>query len=434
MKYKLRPYQEEAKRAALWHISHREKPGIITVSTGGGKSLIIAAICRELDDNIIVLQPNRELVLQNYEKFTSYAPDIDAGIYSASAGAKDIRKVTFATIGSIYKKPELFRHFNYAILDECHGLNPKQLGSTMLGKFLRGAEIGNVIGLTATPYRVDTVYTWKDGQLNGSAGLKMLNRMGKNPFFGQICYKIEHKELEQMGYLAPIKYYQDKTSWADLKVNSTGANFTDESAQVFGGRIISRTVQAINYAEKHHKRCLVFCQTVRQAESIQEIMHDEFGLEVGLVTAKTPGKEREKLVRRFKSGELKTMLNMGVFTTGFDVPELDCIVMSRATMSLALWYQMIGRGVRLDPSDPNKVLHVYDIANVTEKLGRVETIRIQKEAGGFRDEVWSEKGRLDNKVMYSYTIQRGGGDTKKQSSDRKKITPKIGTFTRPPAV
>mgnify|MGYP002753488546 FL=1 len=434
MKYKLRPYQEEAKQAALWHISHREKPGIITVSTGGGKSLIIAAICRELDDNIIVLQPNRELVLQNYEKFTNYAPDIDAGIYSASTGAKDIRKVTFATIGSIYKKPELFRHFNYAILDECHGLNPKQLGSTMLGKFLRGAEIGNVIGLTATPYRVDTVYTWKDGQLNGSAGLKMLNRMGKNPFFGNICYKIEHKELEQMGYLAPIKYYQDKTSWADLKVNSTGANFTDESAQVFGGRIISRTVQAINYAEKHHKRCLVFCQTVSQAESIQEIMRDEFGLEVGLVTAKTPGKEREELVRRFKSGELKTMLNMGVFTTGFDVPELDCIVMSRATMSLALWYQMIGRGVRLDPSDPNKVLHVYDIANVTEKLGRVETIRIQKEAGGFRDEVWSEKGRLDNKIMYSYTIQRGGGGTKKQSSDRKKITPKIGTFTRPPAV
>ncbi len=37
----------------------------------------------------------------------------------------------------------------------------------------------NVIGLTATPYRVDTVYTWENGQLNGSAGLKMLNRMGK---------------------------------------------------------------------------------------------------------------------------------------------------------------------------------------------------------------------------------------------------------------
>lgn len=408
--------------------------GSYFLTHNSGKSLIIAAMCRDLNDNIIVLQPNRELVLQNYEKFTSYAPDIDVGIYSASAGAKDIRKVTFATIGSIYKKPELFRHFNYAIIDECHGLNPKQLGSTMLGKFLRGAEIGNVIGLTATPYRVDTVYTWKNGQLNGSAGLKMLNRMGKNPFFGNICYKIEHKKLEQMGYLAPIKYYQDKTSWADLKVNSTGANFTDESAKVFGGRIISRTVQAINYAEKHHKRCLVFCQTVSQAESIQEIMRDEFGIEVGLVTAKTPGKEREELVRRFKSGELKTMLNMGVFTTGFDVPELDCIVMARATMSLALWYQMIGRGVRLDPGDPNKVLHVYDIANVTEKLGRVETIRIQKEAGGFRDEVWSEKGRLDNKVMYSYTIQRGGGDTKKQSSDRKKITPKIGTFTRPPAV
>ena len=434
-------YEFEVQESQTYYGIRMEKaPYTYYIGEGGyflthnsGKSLIIAAICRDLNDNIIVLQPNRELVLQNYEKFTSYAPELEAGIYSASAGAKDIRKVTFATIGSIYKKPELFRHFNYAILDECHGLNPKQLGSTMLGKFLRGAEIGNVIGLTATPYRVDTVYTWENGQLNGSAGLKMLNRMGKKPFFGQICYKIEHKELEQMGYLAPIKYYQDKTSWADLKVNSTGANFTDESAQVFGGRIISRTVQAINYAEKHHKRCLVFCQTVSQAESIQEIMRDEFGLEVGLVTAKTPGKEREELVRRFKSGELKTMLNMGVFTTGFDVPELDCIVMSRATMSLALWYQMIGRGVRLDPSNPNKVLHVYDIANVTEKLGRVETIRVQREAGGFRDEVWSEKGRLDNKIMYTYTINRKGSDAKEKPKSKpkyQKLVPQVGTFMR----
>ena len=79
MKYKLRPYQEEAKNAALRHIAHRDRPGIIVAATGVGKSLIIAAMCRDLNDNIIVLQPNRELVLQNYEKFTSYAPDIDAG-------------------------------------------------------------------------------------------------------------------------------------------------------------------------------------------------------------------------------------------------------------------------------------------------------------------------------------------------------------------
>jgi superfamily II DNA or RNA helicase len=102
-------------------------------------------------------------------------------------------------------------------------------------------------------------------------------------------------------------------------------------------------------------------------------------------------------------------------------------------MSLALWYQMIGRGVRLDPSDPNKVLHVYDIANVTEKLGRVETIRIQKEAGGFRDEVWSEKGRLDNKIMYTYTINRKGSDAKEKPKSKpkyQKLVPQVGTFMR----
>jgi DNA repair protein RadD len=73
------------------------------------------------------------------------------------------------------------------------------------------------------------------------------------------------------------------------------------------------------------------------------------------------------------------MFNVGVFTTGFDVPELDCIVMARPTMSLALYYQMIGRGVRLDPMTPDKILQVYDLVGVVETLGRVETIRVHRE-------------------------------------------------------
>lgn len=78
--------------------------------------------------------------------------------------------------------------------------------------------------------------------------------------------------------------------------------------------------------------------------------------------------------------------------------------MARPTMSLALYYQIIGRGVRLDPNNPNKVLQVYDLAGVVERLGRVETIRVMKEDNGWRDEVYTEVGRMDNIELYSIKI------------------------------
>ena len=93
-------------------------------------------------------------------------------------------------------------------------------------------------------------------------------------------------------------------------------------------------------------------------------------------------------------------------TTGFDMPDLDCIILARPTMSLVLYYQMIGRGVRIDPQDPNKILTVYDLAGVVERMGRVETIKVSREKDGFRDEVWSEVGRMDEAPLFKYLIKR----------------------------
>ena len=73
-------------------------------------------------------------------------------------------------------------------------------------------------------------------------------------------------------------------------------------------------------------------------------------------------------------------------------------------MSLRLWYQAIGRGVRLDPNRPNKKLHVFDIAGVSERLGRVETIRLSKE-DGYKDIVVSEVGRMDERALFSFKLK-----------------------------
>lgn len=405
MSYQLRKYQQEAVEAILTGFQREKHPFIIQAATGAGKSLIIADTCHKLGEPVLILQPNKEILEQNYQKLMSYDPMIDAGIYSASKGRKEIRTFTFATIGSIYRKPELFMHFKYVIIDECHGVDPKnQTG--MLTSFLREIHCEHVCGLTATPYRIDQIYkrdNW--GKIISSASLKMINRIGRTPFFRKIVYKIETQQLIHEGYLSPIEYFTDAVDLSELKINTTGADFTEESVNNHWKKPsnIRRICAAIKYSHKHNQRTLIFCSTIAQANRVEERMSLE-DIYTPVVTSKTPMDERERLVNDFKSGAIKHLINVGAFTTGFDAPELDCIVLARPTMSLALYYQIVGRGVRLDPARPEKVLQFYDMVGVVERLGRVETIRVRKEAGGYRDEVWSEAGRMDNIELYNFKI------------------------------
>lgn len=408
MSYDLRNYQIDASNAAVTGLSNEKAPFIIQAATGAGKSLIIADICHRINLPILILQPSKEVLEQNYQKLLSYNPNIDAGIYSASKGRKEIAKFTFATIGSIYKQPEKFTHFKYVLIDECHGVNPKNLDG-MLTSFLKAIGCKHVCGLTATPYRIDTLWTrdqW--GTLTATASLKMVNRISRTPFFKKIAYKIETADLIEQGFLSPIEYFTDSVDLDDLVVNSTGADFTDESMEKYWNqKRLSRIAAAVEYSHQNNKRTLVFCAKISQAEKALAMVQN-MGIGATIVTGKTPLKEREQLIEQFRLGAIKHMFNVGVFTTGFDVPELDCIVLARPTMSLALYYQMIGRGVRLDPQNPLKVLQVYDLVGVVETLGRVETIRVLKEPNGWRDEVHSEAGRMDNCELYSFVVKKKG--------------------------
>lgn len=405
MNYILRPYQKEAIDAAVSRMrAVVKKPFIIQAATGAGKSLMIAEICRQIDRPTLILQPSKELLEQNYDKLTSFGPELDVGIYSASMDSRDIRKFTYATIGSIHKKPELFEHFGHVIIDECHQVNPKNLGG-MYTKFLNDIGARNVCGLTATPYRLAHKYFFRDGQRIYTTHLKMVNRIYPY-FFRDIAYKIETQQLIDEGYLAPIRYYRQHTDWSTLQVNSTGADFTPESVERFwDDQKMKNLYYSMQLIDKHAQRNLIFASSLKQAEKILAMLNG-MKISAGIVTANTPMKDREVLVNAYKAGDFKHMINVGVFTTGFDVPELDSICLARPTMSLALYYQMVGRGVRKDRNNPDKVLHVFDFAGNVDKLGRVETIRIEKE-DGFKDMVMSEVGRMDERPLFEYQVKNG---------------------------
>lgn len=147
MKYELRPYQKEASDAAVRFFQSKEKKNsIIVVPTGGGKSIILADIARQLDGNVLVLQPSKEILEQNFSKLLSYGVT-DCAIYSASLKSKDIDRITFATIGSIINHKEEFDKFKAIIVDECHVINAT---GGMYKDFLTHVK-RKVLGFTATP-------------------------------------------------------------------------------------------------------------------------------------------------------------------------------------------------------------------------------------------------------------------------------------------
>jgi DNA repair protein RadD len=406
-RYNLRPYQQEASDEAVKHLKCYGKPFIIVMATGAGKSLVIADICHKINEPILILQPSKEILEQNYLKLKSYGIE-DISIYSASMNSKEIAKFTYATIGSIYQKPELFKHFKYVIIDECHQVNPKNI-SGMYTKFLKEIGCQSVCGLTATPYRLENkFFKNSSGNMFYTSSLKMVNRI--HPFFfKKIVYKVETQDLIDQGYLSPIKYYCDEVDLSGLRVNSTGRDFTEESlAQFWTDQKLQKMAKVIKWVDEKCKCNLIFCSSILQATRAKEYLIS-VGIPCEIVTGKTPAKEREQIIEKFRSGEIRHLVNVGVFTTGFDAPALDSIVLARPTMSLALYYQMVGRGVRLDPADPEKILKVIDLAGVVTRMGKVETITITKEDDGFRDKVVSERGTMTEVPLFTFQVKKEMG-------------------------
>jgi DNA repair protein RadD len=364
MTYTLRPYQIEAVDAAVSFLKGPQRHNAIEVlPTGSGKSLVIACVVKELGEPVLIFQPSKEILEQNLSKLHAYG--YDAAVYSASKGRKEIANITLATIGSVTGKTDLFDNFRYVIVDEAHKVNPSE---GMYKTFLKVLmEVGaKILGLTATPYRL----------VSDRNGSRMDFITSTTPrVFQEMIYCVQNKRLFDEGYLARLEYStMNGYDRSKLKVNSTGADFTDESVQVccWASNLPDKIVQVINREMSTRKNALVFTRFVEESEYL---VHKIPG--AAIVTGETPKKERERLIAGFKRGTIPVVCNCGVLTTGFDYPELETVIIARPTMSLALYYQMIGRSTR--PHPLKESAKVIDMCGNFSTFGRVEDLEIRDE-------------------------------------------------------
>ena len=141
-------------------------------------------------------------------------------------------------------------------------------------------------------------------------------------------------------------------------------------------------------AEPGDGSILVFTRFIEEAEALAKAL----GNEAAVVTGDTPANERERILRVFKKRGIKVVTNVGVLTTGFDFPELDTVVLARPTMSLALYYQMVGRAIR---PCKDKIGWVVDICGNYKRFGRVDSLEVRQRTSGIWA-VYSGQKQLTN--------------------------------------
>ena len=379
--YALRDYQREAVDAAVNFFSAgSKKNGLIVLPTGSGKSLVIANIALRMNAPVLIFQPSKEILEQNYDKLCSYGVLTDIGIFSASFNRKQVSTITFATIGSVRNCKDYFRRFRYVIIDECHYVNAE---AGMYKDFIDTVGC-KVLGLTATPYRLYS------SRFYGSM-LRFITRT--NPrIFNEMLYCVQIGTLLSRGYLARMNYYQlNVVDTSRLRLNSTGADYTDASVRQHYKEIkfndtLENIVQRLLVAGR--TSILVFTRFIEEAGFLVRAL----GTRAAVVSSNTPKQQREAILRAFKAKKINVVANVGVLTTGFDFPELATVVLARPTMSLALYYQMVGRAIR--PYE-DKTSWIVDLCGNYKRFGRVEDLQVRETRPGIHA-VFSGNRQLTN--------------------------------------
>lgn len=378
----LRSYQERIVNDVMAELAHYSKPFVVDAFQASGKSWMIAELSKRVG-KCLVLCMSKELVEQDADKIKKVGAD--CSIYSASCGEKVISDITVATIGSIRKVPQYCHGFDLIIVDEVDAV-PVDNKNSMYMKFFEQVR-KPVIGLTGTAFRTAYSYTrLKNGDVIQTTHVKSLDQF---KFWGKVLRGVGYQELLESRMVAPIKYSIANTDRSMLVDNSTGLDYTESSLAQYGKTNRKRVAECVNGALNiwKCKRVLVAVPNIEEAEAIASMCGG------ATVHSKMTKRERESIINKFRSGEIKVIVQVLVLNVGFDLPALDCVIFARPSKSLRIWCQFVMRGGRIDPDDPNKVCRCIDMGGMIRMYGRIEDVRVEDKT------VYGTYGSISDKVL-----------------------------------
>ena len=366
----LRPYQIQAVDDFINACkTDHTKNYIIVIPGGGGKSLIQSKIVEWIvsfpGTRVLCVTNDARIIAQNYNEFIDDTGFLDAGIYSAGLKKRDqFNRVLFAGIQSIHNKSMSIGAFDLIMVDECHGINHKDVGRYR--NFLKEQKELNpnliIGGMSATPYRM------QGGLLT----------QGKDAIFDKICHETKITHLQDNGWLvkfvSPAHVMKSKIDVSTVKKTAGDYN-KKELEQVYDITAkIKNAVTEIISLTADRKKILVFCAGIEHAEHVK----NEFIRQGQTLTNVVHSKKADSadIIKKFETDQIRILCNKDMLTTGYNNPAIDCIVLLMSTMSPGKYVQMVVRGSRLCPATGKKDCLVLDFGNNIIEHGAIDKIEV----------------------------------------------------------
>ncbi|KAL5594669.1 uncharacterized protein BROUX77_008016 [Berkeleyomyces rouxiae] len=401
-KVELRAYQKECIEAVTSAIAQGKKRLGVSLATGGGKTVVFTQLISRVAPlssratKTLILAHRRELVHQAAIHCSAAYPDSLVEIEMGNQRASGMADITVASMQSIISQDRLLKFnphdYKLVLVDEAHHIVSAGYQAVLEHFGLRDtpapdAQTPTLVGVSATFSRFD--------------GLRLGAAIDEIVYHRDYVTMIGEKWLSDVVFTSVSSHVDLASVRAARNGDFATAELSSAVNTVEANELVVRTWLSLA-AER--RSTLVFCVDVAHVFALA----DEFvarGVAARVVTGTTPAAERAATLDAFRTGAFPVLVNCGVFTEGTDIPNIDCVLLTRPTRSRNLLVQMIGRGMRLFPGkkdchvidmvasldtgittvatllglDPSEMLHKASMADVEAR--RAELLQRQAEAG-----------------------------------------------------
>lgn len=366
----LRKYQRECLDAIASNYKNGNCRQLVSLPTASGKTVVFASLIKESEGKSLVLAHTNELLEQAREKIQMIAPNLSVGLVNADSKEFDF-PVIVSSIQSARQPNNLAelqaQNFNLLVYDECHHA-ASETSRNILNALGFGCKTDRLLcGFTATAFR-------QDGK-----GLKEV--------FDTVAYQRTIKEMIADGYLCPPKGIKVSTDIDLSKVKMGDGDFQAESlAKVMDVPEIRQIVVDAYQKEGEGRQTICFGVNIQHAHNLSSLFND-FGISSEAIHGRMSKSEREKVLNRYRSGQIQVLCNCQVLTEGFDAPETSCVIVARPTQSKGLYQQMAGRGLRLYPNKRDCI--IIDLCTKHHSL--CNTVTLLEDSNDIKEAEKSEK-------------------------------------------
>ena len=336
MKIKLYDYQEDMKGRIEGELRlHRSV--MAQMPTGTGKTYLLTAVIDSFVSNnpkekVWIVAHRRELVSQIDEtvrKFHSYYASNTSSLLS-SVKAMSIQWL-MRHYDEIEEEPGMI------VIDEAHHALAKTY-KEMWERFPKA----KFLGLTATPCR--------------------LNGKGFTDLFDILVQSWSVPEFISKGRLATYDFVSIKSDGMtqrlidSLQKRGADGDYQNKEMDMLLNKkpSIERLYQSLEEFGKDRKG-IVYAINISHAQKITKL-YQENGVKAIAIDSKTPAVERQQDIEAFKKGDIQVLVNVDIFSEGFDCPDVEFVQLARPTLSLAKYLQMVGRGLRVAKGKKNCVI------------------------------------------------------------------------------